>query len=471
MKKKFKRIAIPACLLVACAALFTACADKTRKEELQSQGYKISVTYDPNGGSFLNRPGVTLMDMFNPSDYESENGVVSIKLLEPTNANRPTSGVSNISLTMPNYFFAGWYQTRELKLVDGAPVDLNGRKLKKTENDTYVYADLAEGEEAISVTPVYEYSDYWDFEEDRIEYSEATSKNGVYSMTLYAGWVPYYEFHYWYETSNGVWEEMDEVTAFDYKTTNASGSSTADKDTIFLPEWQNGVMQYKHSYNKGGEYAFPKIAGKTFSKAYTDEACTQEIVGSTEHIGTLDLETCTAVNRIQNIYVKYDEGERYQITEAKQLVDNPNLKGYYEIQADLDFTDLSWPTTFAYGTFEGKMYGKDGQNYTLNKVNVRYNNDSAKTGGIFGTLSKNAEIKNLTFENVTFNLFNIGSRRRDCSYGLFAGKIEDGAKLTDVAVGGTFKIGNITKFAGDCMVNLYANGNTEGLIKNAVSLE
>ena len=68
MKKKFKFILALGCLSFACAGL-AACGAKTKVEENQAKGYKISVTYDANGGSFLNRQGVTIMDMFNPSDY------------------------------------------------------------------------------------------------------------------------------------------------------------------------------------------------------------------------------------------------------------------------------------------------------------------------------------------------------------------------------------------------------------------
>ncbi len=470
MKKKIKIILSLSCVSFLCAGA-AACVKKTAVEEYQEEGYKISVTYDANGGSFLNRPGVTVMDMFNPSDYTVDgNGFVHIKLIEPTSNRRPTSGTERISLTMPDHFFAGWYQTREVKLVDGSPVAANGRKLEQKDDGSYVYAELQEGEEATAITPVYEYSDYWDFETDTVDYSESESGGEKYSMTLYAGWVEYYEFNYWYENENGAWTKMAETTKFDYKTTNAANSSTSDKDTIFLPEWDNGAMKYTHLYANHSEYVFPKLAGKTFSKAYTDKECTQEIVGTLEHQGTLTLETCTAENRVQNVYVKYDEGERYQISTAKQLIDNPNLKGYYEIQADLDFTDLAWPTTFAYGTFTGQMYGKNGTTYKIKNVSVKYNSESVKKSGMFGQIAETAKLENLTFENVTFDLSYTGYRVRERSYGLFAGFIADGATITNVAVGGTFKIGKIT-LTGDNSLNLYANGNTQGLVKNGVALQ
>lgn len=470
MKKNLKLILSLGCLTFLCAGM-AACAEETTVDSYFNQGYKITVTYDANGGSFLNRPGVTVMDMFKPADYQAgSDGKIHIKLTEPTSQSRPTSGMGAITLTNPNHFFAGWYQTREVKKVDGAVVDELGRKLELKEDGTYILADLAEGEEEISITPAYIYSDYWDFETDTIDYAESNYENGVYSMKLYAGWVEYYEFNYWYQV-NGEWTLMDETTSFDYKTTNADGSTTSDKDTIFLPQWENGAMKYTHSYANNSEYTFPKLNGKTFSKAYLDPECTQEITDSYEHTGTLDLETCTPSNRVQNIYVVYEDGERYQITSAQQLIDNPNLKGIYEIQADLDFTGLTWPTTFAYGTFLGKIYGKDGQTYKLDNISVKYNSESAKNGGIFGRLGAGAELKNLNFTNATFDLSYTGYRVRGRSYGLLAGIVDENAIIDAVSIGGTFKVGMISLMAGDYELNLYANGNIGTLTKGEVKLQ
>ena len=88
MKRKFKFILTLCCLMLACLTV-VACDNDTKYDKMQKEGYKISVTYDANGGSFLNRPGVTLVDMFKPTDYVADaNGEIHIKLVEPTDKSR-----------------------------------------------------------------------------------------------------------------------------------------------------------------------------------------------------------------------------------------------------------------------------------------------------------------------------------------------------------------------------------------------
>lgn len=468
MKKKLIFTLILGSLTLACIG--AGCSKLTKVEENQKKGYKISVTYDANGGSFLNRPGITVMDMFNPSDYEKdESGEIHIKLLEPTDPSRPTSSSDPITLTQQNHFFAGWYQTREVKTIDGVPVDWDGEPLTKLEDGTYVYAVTADEEEPTEATPAYNYSDYWNFETDTIDYSE---DDDILSITLYAGWVPYYEFHYYYQ-KDGNWEKLDEETSFDYKTTNAVATE-ADKDTIYLPVKEDGAMKHEFTYLNHSTFQFPRVSGKTFVAAYTDEACTAEIVGSFEHQGTLVLasgenKALVVENRIQNIYLKLDEGERYWIDTAEQLVKNPNSAGYYEISGDLDFTGLTWPAAFNAGEFTGKMYGKDGAAVTLSNITVNHSSEK-KFGGLFGKISETASFTNITFKNVTVNLENIGSRNNDASFGLFAGVIEDGATFTNVTVDGTLRIGKIGR-ADNLSFQLLANGNTEGITAGKIGLQ
>ena len=67
MKKKLTCALFLGALMFAC--LGAGCGKLSEVEENQKKGYTISVSYDANGGSFLNRPGITVMDMFNPSIY------------------------------------------------------------------------------------------------------------------------------------------------------------------------------------------------------------------------------------------------------------------------------------------------------------------------------------------------------------------------------------------------------------------
>ena len=474
MKRKFKFILALCSLVLLCMAV-VGCSNDTKYEQKQKEGYKISVTYDANGGSFLNRPGVTIVDMFKPTDYQAdESGNIHIKLVEPTDKSRWNGNTApEITLTFPNYFFAGWYQTRTIKTVDGVPVDKDGKALVALDNGTYVYADTVNDENPKSALPAYTYADYWDFANDTVDYSVAS--NEIKEIKLYAGWVEYYEFNYYTQNANGDWEKLNEVTKFDYKTTNAVNSTTSDKDTIWVPVWEEGAMKYSHQYANNETYKFPKVDGTTFLSAYEDEACTKQITESLEHKGSIDLETCTPINRVHNVYIKLDEGEQYRITTAKQLADNPNLAGHYEIKADLDFTGITWPKLFTSGAFTGKMFSTEGNSFKMENITVNYNDSSALNGGLFGLIAKNAEIKNLEFSNLTVNFEGTNSKSKDTQYGLFAGLIDDEASLSGVKVGGKLRLGPISLYknngVNDTSFNLVANGNLTGVENTGVTLQ
>lgn len=477
MKKKSKILLGLGCATVLTLGLAACKKETTPLEDLQDQGYRIMVTYNPSGGEMIGNVGTTVVDMFNPADYQADSqGNVRIKLLEPTDKRRPSSGTDAISVVKDDHFFAGWYANRTVKTKDGTPeeqggvpVDDSGKELKRVEDIdgyvSYVYVD----DEKTAATPAYAYSDYWDFENDRIEYNVADEE--LKTLTLYAGWVPYYEFTYYYQV-DGVWTEYGTATEFNYKTTNAEGSKTHDKDTIWVPNWNNGAMSHAYSYENGDPYTFPKLDGFTFSEAFTDPDCQNKITESFTHQGSLDVENCTAINPVQKIYVKFIAGDWYRIETAKQLTDNANLKGNYEILADLDFseTDAAWPTTFAIGKFEGQMYSSAGQKYSIKNVTAKFASDSSVSGGMFGTVAATATIKDLVFENVTTDISYANGRLRDFKFGAFAGTIEENATVANVTFGGTLKIGAI-KLDNGYTINLLATGNIAGITAGDLHLQ
>ena len=456
MVKKLKVLLL---VLGACALCsgIAACATMTPPEEYEAQGYTVTVSYDPNGGSFMGRDGVTIVDMFNPSRYQADaDGNVSIKLTEPTDPDRPSGSSEPITLTRTGYFLAGWYRTRNIVTdAEGNPVDENGAVLEETEDGNYVYV----GTETTGY-PAYTYAGQWDFEEDRLVYDGTEESR---TLTLYACWVPYFEFNYYYE-ENGEWVLYD-TTDFDYKTTNAEGSSSFDRDTVWLPQWDDGAMNYGHSYAGSSLFEFPARDGYTFDAAYVDAERTQPITDSFEHQGYVDYETGTAVNRVQNIYVDFLEGTRYRIETAEQLSANGDAKGWYEILADLDFQDgkVAWPAALSSNVFSGKFYSTEGQTYTLSNISVKHSSGSALQGGLFGAVAKGAVIDRVAFENVTFDLAYTGARLRDTSFGTFAGIVEEGAQVTSVTLSGAeMRIGAITLGSGYA-INLVANGDTSGI--------
>ena len=427
----------------------TGCSDNNKFNLRKKEGYKISVRYESNGGTYLDREGITVVDMFNPDDYNKDsNGVTHIKLLEPTNPNRPSGGSEGIYITRTNYFLVGWYKNKTVRMINNKPVNENGEALIEKDGKYYLESNPDTPSEV-----AYDYSGYWDFNNDTIDY---TSDMGEYELTLYAKWSLYFEFQYYYQDGS-EWKYLGN-TVFDYKTTNQEGSITSDKDTIWLPTWQDGSMNYTHKYQNNSTYSFPKVEGYTFKKAYLDKELTEEINGSYEHTGSINFETGEAINPIVNVYITLDEGEYYYISEASQLASNANLNGIYVIENDLDFTDVDWPTMFSLGTFNGKIYSKDDNVYKLSNISVTHSSDSAKIGGVFGKIYDKAKISNVEFENVTLDLAYVGRRNRNTSFGLIAGLIDDKTSIENVKLSGTIKIGAIT-LGDDYSINLVANGD------------
>lgn len=463
MKKNLKIMLSLGCLSMLVAGA-VACNKPSAFEEYRNKGYKISVTYDANGGSFLNRPGVTIVDMFNPSDYTPNSaGKVEISLLEPTDPSRPGS---EVTLTLPNYFFAGWYGTRTLQTnADGNPIDWYGKELEEKEG-AYYYV----GTET-KATPAYDYSDYWDFEKDVIEYAE---EDGIVDKTLYAGWVPFYEFNYYYRVEGETkWTLSDKKTVFDYKTTQAQGTN---KNTIWTPAWSDGAMNHVYEYSNGDKFEFPKVAGTTFAKAYLDEDAQEAIVESCVHKGVLDPDygddgKLLVKDRVQNVYVELEKGEKYRIETAEQFIKHANKDGLYEIYNDLDFSTVEskWSPVFSNNTFNGTIVGKDGKKVTFKNVTVAYSG-TAKAGGMFGEIGDTAKIENVAFENVTVDFVSIGAKNNDANFGTLAGTISAKATLTGVSISGTMKIGALSKADG-LAFHLVANGNISGVTVGEMHLQ
>lgn len=435
--KNYKLIAILIFTALLSVALY-GCSDPTAYDKLFDEGYTVTVTYDPNGCDELNGSKKnTIVDMFNPNDYTKDpNGIAHIKLMEPTDTKRPSGGSDPISLTKKGYFFAGWYKERVLKTDENNNVlDWDGNVLVFEEEEGIYYVKDAK-EETVGYPACVSYSGYWDFSKDTIDVGDEKE----ISITLYAGWVPYYQFDYYYE-KDGEWVKYGETT-FNYKTTHKEGSTTYDRDTIFIPEYVDGVMQYVTSYNDNQSYTFPSMDGYTFNSAYTDKECKNIIDDKLVHGGSLDLATGVAVDRVQNVYVKFDEGEIYRISTAEQLANNANINGVYYIEDDLTFTDdVKWPVAFCYNSFDGKIYG---QGHTIKNVNAEFKSTSASIGGVFGGISENAVITDLTFENVTVD-YSVTGYIRECNFGLISGSVSEKATISITLKGELkMKFGNVS---------------------------
>ena len=229
-------------------------------------------------------------------------------------------------------------------------------------------------------------------------------------LTLYAAWIPVFQIEY-YDLATG--ELLDTVN---YNPLLA--------DEIELPQWDQDTGAIKMN-------DVPKRERYTFNALYLDANGKQAVTADTiRHTGTVDYETATAKDSTMKLYVDWMEGEWYHIYNADQFLSNANLNGCYDIRADLDFTDKIWPTVMMYGTFNGVIQGNG---HTFSNISLEQTNNSKLNAGLFGQLSETAELKDLTFQNVTFTVMS-GTRVAGTTYGLLAGTISDKAAFTNVRI-------------------------------------
>ncbi len=505
MKKKICTILSLSCIAAAC--VFAAgCAEKSAVDKLREAGCKVFVTYNANGGKFIGTEKVYLLDGINPDDScwtKSDDGKTHIKLTDPTNKLRPTGTTDKMTLTKTEYSLAGWYRNRELlkdekgnaldeagnvltqkdemyflKLTNGDGSERkvtvcdgqyfyegeasDGGIVKDTATNKYVYErSKAEAKIAEMVTPAYSYSGYWDFATDEIEYAES---DGEVSLTLYAGWVPYYQYYYYVKNDSDEWEKYG-TTYFDYVLSSSGNEKYADQGEMYLPNWQggNGAMNYSHTYIDKSTKEFPSIAGKTFKAAYADKECTQKYTDKITHNGTLDPATALPKDRIQNVYVEFYDEEMFKIETAEQLAANAKTNGSYEILNDLDFEKTTWPAVFTTGAFTGKMFSAtDKKSVTLKNVKAQYSGTTAN-GGLFGLIAAGAQLKNLRFENVTMDFASVTCSETDTGYGLFSGNVDEAAQIKNVTVSGAKLRLGIIQLQSGYKINLLAGGNASGI--------
>ena len=374
---KIKAILI-ALLTLGTACLLSGCAAETSPyEKNDSENYSVSVKYDANGGVFTTNTSV-IVDSFNISGMTANGqGNAEIALISPDNSLR---GNDAFTAVRNGYFLAGWYSERTETL------DENG-------NAVYVYGNK------------------WDFDKDILEVDASkTYSSAEPVMTLYAAWVPMFKIEF-YSLSDG---ELLNTYVFD---------PTLVED-IKVPAWdeKTGAIEM---------FEFPVKSGYTFDGVYLDAEGKNPVTTATlAHSGSVDYANGVAKNPTMKLYVDYVEGEWFHIYTAEQFIKNASVNGYYEIHADLDFTDEVWPTSLMYGNFGGKI---NGNGHSFKNITFRQTNNSKVNAGLFGNLTEKANISDVTFENVNFTI-QAGTRVAGTSYGLLAGTISDTAQISNLKI-------------------------------------
>ena len=402
--------AVAAVILIAGVIWAIARGNKSYYDDLNKSGYTVSITFDADGGTFKGSDS-SVVDLYDPTKVGSE----GIKLLSPDDPRRDKSNA--LTVTKAGYFLAGWY--REKTLID----ENNPEK-------------------------GYTYSGKWDFENDRVEIDTSKEYNAENSvLTLYAAWVPYYNY---------------EIYALD-----ESGSeilvSTVSAINLTIPEWAEGDVALDMDN-------FPSREGYTLDKVYYYDSRTEEIEGSLNSAGTKkiisgqwDEKTATSLTPTIKLYTTWKTGERYRIYTTEDLRKHADAKGYYEIYADLDFTGVEWPAVFANEKFEGKIFGNG---HTISGVSIESNSRSRINNGLFSSLGETAYIENLKFDNVTHTV-NLMSVAPGASFGLLAGTAAEGASFNNLTVNGKILIGdNCAGLAGSSdysMAKIFVGGKANGI--------
>ena len=425
MKKKII-IFVGMIMLLASVMTLAACSQwgAPYSKLAEEGGYSVKVYFDSNGGMFAGTPtGIKVVDVYSTeAGSDAENGQKAVSILAPDDEKR---GNRAMKVSNEGYFLAGWYEERAPR------VDENGNAL-----DAWGELTSVSGREQ-----AYTYSGKWDFANDKLTVDPAkTYADNEYALTLYAAWIPYFEFEV-YEQKDGRFVKLEELSV---KTLGYQS-----------PEWvgENAVQISMNS--------MPKRQGYTLVGAYTDAEMTNQMSGTFDYRTQIDYEKGIAYQSKIPIYTVWEEGNRYNIYTAKQFMDNIDINGIYEIHADLDFSDISyWSPVLSKGTFQGKIIG-NGHKF-MNITATQADSDNSIYCGLFGRLAEKAELTDITFENVSFTIR--GSRKPGFNYGLLAGAIDEAAKLEGVSVTGNLIVSSEWNVSSECEIGLLcATGSAHGI--------
>ena len=403
-----KRISVLIAVMVAVAAcvLLASCGgqgDAPYKAHDES-GYNVSVKYDANGGYFSTNTSI-IVDSYNVSQTViSENGIASIKLTAPDDTSRVKPNYFTVS--NPKYCFAGWYA----KKVARTTIDSEGN---------VVELDINGNIAAVTGEPVaYDYGERWDFKNGRLEVDTTVSHSAEEPViTLYAAWIPEFTFKF---------------CDLEGKVLGSYSFDPMYSKEIDVPVWDTKTGNLKL-------YKFPDVENKTFNNIYLDPAGKEKVSeGETKikHTGTVNLSNATVEGSEMILYLDYLDGKWTKIHTAEQFLNCVTLSGNYNICADLDFAGLSWSSALMHGNFSGTI---NGNGYSFKNIEAKQTDANQLYAGVFGNLTAEAKIVDVSFENVSFTI-GVGSRMNGASFGLLAGSINSNAVLENVSVGGKLTV-------------------------------
>lgn len=406
--------------LSACAAALISCSPSDVYSQLAEDGYTVKVTFDAGGAVINDTQDVTIVEMYSASAVTfGSDGDAGIRILAPDDPRRGADGIFKLakSDTENYYFTTGWYTERTPR------TDAQGNAL-----DAYGEPVAVSGREQ-----GYVYSGRWDFERDRLDPS-------VTEFTLYAAWIPFFNYEFYAEGESGEYELI----------------GSANKIDLNVPEWNERTGKLNMN-------DISPIDGKTFSAAYLDAEktlpLTDKIDGDAEFV---DVERGISTRSTVKIYTTWQDGVWQRIYSPDQLTGalavDPN--GNYLICNDLDMSGAFWPASISSGEFCGTI---SGGGHTVSNISLTQNNYNDVKGGLFGSIGDGALIENVSFSDVSYTLLT-GSRTVGASFGLLCGSISDGARLDGVTVSGEIVISDDCCFGAVYNLGLVSGGgNVDGI--------
>ena len=241
----------------------------------------------------------------------------------------------------------------------------------------------------------------------------------VEKLTLYAGWELAIKYTY-------------SVNYVDGDTTVTLGSYSVSEGEKFN-DWR------KYADNREDHTSFGY---------YSDPECTIPWDSATVHPGGgVDLDI--------PVYVNYIEGN-WIIVDSYDSFKSAIKKGNVYLIADIDCGGAELYVTGSFDAiFEGN--GHKVSNFTVPKKGNTFSPSSA----IFAKLASGAEIRNVSFENVTYNFLEISTHPdTTASVAALAVQMESGVKITGVSVSGVFN----TDYDGELpgLNNVYYSTDYEG---------
>lgn len=241
----------------------------------------------------------------------------------------------------------------------------------------------------------------WDFETDRV-----TS-----DITLYARWNSNY------------------TITLHYGVADAEGNYTYDLTTsITVPQTSSG---------EAGAVTSVTISNYTILGLYQTEADaragTNPVTISRDNPYTP--EGLTAENTTVHMWANTLRGTWRLVSSASQFTEiGRNTNIYMMVDyLDLKGAAVTFPDSYA-GTFRGN--GATIANFRVEKARVT--GTGTFSYGMFGTLAEDAQISDITFENVTFTADLSNPVATEYRAGILAGTAEEGATVQNVTISGDF---------------------------------